>query len=424
MRIYDLQKFCRNGTPLYIYGAGAYGRLVKAYLENLDIDVAAFVVSNKCGQSHQVMDIPVLELDEVRSDGDFIIGVGRIYEGEIIEKLSNIGVTNYFLLSDALMDEIYQNVRFDRPISVKRNFANILLYHRVTERNVDPWNLKVTPRHFEEHIKYIKNNYWIARFEDDWTNINEPFVVVTFDDGYIDNYDIVLPILEKYNVPATIFVSSGYVDTKRLFWWDDLVQLIMNSKSYTDFLEAENADLGRYGKSTEDKIKILNATRDKLKNLLPSQREEIFKKWKENLVDATEDFYHKTDGAMTSEELRKLAKSPLVTIGAHTVTHSMLSVEPQEMQQWEFAESKHRIEEIIHRPVTVMSYPFGSRKDINEFTPTIAKECGYEKAAVNWQGTANQDTDAFLLPRNPQRDCNVDEFSKMLRGTWYMYGDV
>ncbi|MBO6179237.1 MAG: polysaccharide deacetylase family protein [Selenomonadaceae bacterium] len=421
MNVDALKNFCQNNGPLYIYGAGSYGRIIKACLENFDINVTAFVVTNKDGQSNQVMGIPILELDEVMKDVNFVIGVGRIYEKEIIHKLASFGATHYFILPDGLTDEICRNIPFKMPCSIKKNFANILLYHRVTKRGFDPWNLKVTPEHFEEHIRYLKNHYRVMRFEDDWSDVCEPFVVITFDDGYLDNYEVVLPILEKYHVPATIFVSTGYVSSQKLFWWDWLERMVLQSKLFPSSIKTKTAKSILHHMESDNKLLSLNNIRDALKLLLPSQRESIMQELRENLHDV--DFECGLDRAVTKDELKKLADSPWITIGGHTVTHSMLSVESEEMQRWEFTESKQQLEEIISRSVTVMSYPFGSRKDVSDFTPRIAKECGYDKAAVNWQGTANQNTNSFLLPRNPQQDCDVDEFSRMLCGTWYMYGD-
>lgn len=421
MSMEAFKEFCHRKNPLYIYGAGGYGRAVKAFLEESGIEVSGFVVTDKSGVSPKVMGIPVLELQEIRGEGSFIIGVGKNYAGEIIQRLCSENMKDYFLLSDSLMEMIQRNTHYSTSRPIEKNFVNILLYHRVAPRTWDPWNLKVTPKHFEEHMRYIADHYPVLRFEEDWSEVEEPSVVVTFDDGYLDNYTIALPILEKYRIPATIFVSTGSMGTEDLLWWDCLDRLVMAREDVPASVTVNGEAFALYGERRDGNGTLLHEVWKVLKQSLPSQRDAVLQELKRGLG---EDVYRSaSDRVVTGEELKRLADSPWITIGGHTVTHSMLSVESEEMQKWEFAESKHRIEEIIGDAVDVMSYPFGARRDIAEITPEIAKECGYKKAAVNWRGIAGGDTDPFLLPRNTQSDCGAEEFAQRLRGIWYMYAD-
>jgi len=419
MSIEAFKRFCNREKPLYIYGAGGYGRVVKAFLEENNVKVSGFVVTDKGGASQRVMGIPILELGEISGDVSFVVGVGKNYADEITQRLSMANIEDYFLLSENLIDTIQQNTHYLTKNPIEKNFVNILLYHRVGSRESDPWNLKVTPKHFEEHIRHIAENYKVLRFEDDWAEIKEPSVVVTFDDGYLDNYEEALPILEKYHIPATMFICTGCIDTENLFWWDYLYRIFTVIKDFPKFITVDGEEIKLYNVDKEDKNELLYQVWSALKQSLPSKRDAILQKLAEGLNK--EVYRAGSDRMITGEELKKLSNSPLITIGAHTVTHSRLAIESPEMQKWEFSESKRRIEEIIGDKVRVMSYPFGVRKDIAKVTPNIAKECGYEKAAVNWTGAVGNETNAFLLPRNTQRDCDGDEFARRLRGLWYMY---
>lgn len=100
------------------------------------------------------------------------------------------------------MDELDKTTEFEY-LGETNNYINVLLYHRVCNLNFDPWKLAITPEEFDNHMRYIKDNYNIMRFEDDWSNINEKTIVVTFDDGYADNFYNAVPILKKYDIPAT-----------------------------------------------------------------------------------------------------------------------------------------------------------------------------------------------------------------------------
>lgn len=108
----------------------------------------------------------------------------------------------------------------------------ILLYHRVAEVSLDPWMLCVSPRNFADHLEVIrKYNLPISLRE-----LNSALrkrilprrsVAVTFDDGYADNLHEAKPLLERYGVPATIFVATGNMDHAREFWWDALDKILL-----------------------------------------------------------------------------------------------------------------------------------------------------------------------------------------------------
>ncbi|HJW31432.1 MAG TPA: polysaccharide deacetylase family protein, partial [Saprospiraceae bacterium] len=109
----------------------------------------------------------------------------------------------------------------------------VLVYHRVTKLALDPQLLAVTPDLFREHLEILKT-YPILRFEDDWSDAQEPSVVITFDDGYADNFHEVMPILTDFGVPATFFVSAGAIGSQREFWWDELERLILTPSTIPD----------------------------------------------------------------------------------------------------------------------------------------------------------------------------------------------
>ena len=114
---------------------------------------------------------------------------------------------------------------FDPPVVV-------LLYHRVTTLISDPQLLAVSPDHFRAHLQFLKSNYTLVRFEEDWSKVEKPAVAITFDDGYADNARETLPILEKLRVPATFFVSTGTIGTEHEFWWDELEHLVFGENYF------------------------------------------------------------------------------------------------------------------------------------------------------------------------------------------------
>ena len=119
--------------------------------------------------------------------------------------------------------------RWFRPPVAAR--AVILLYHRVADLPSDPQLMAVTPRHFAEHLEVIRQSCRPLRLHDLGEALPDRSVVVTFDDGYADNLHHAKPLLAAHDVPATVFVTSGYVGSDREFWWDDLERILLETPS-------------------------------------------------------------------------------------------------------------------------------------------------------------------------------------------------
>src|ERR1700694_4545037 len=126
--------------------------------------------------------------------------------------------------------------RLKRVVPKLRNLAApgavILLYHRVTELAVDPHRLAVSPAHFQEHLDVIRRVGVPCSLRDLTERMRHGrsirrAVVVTFDDGYADNLENGVPLLERYDVPATVFAASGQVGRPREFAWDELSRSLL-----------------------------------------------------------------------------------------------------------------------------------------------------------------------------------------------------
>lgn len=105
------------------------------------------------------------------------------------------------------------------PGNIIENPVIVLCYHRVTKLVHDEHMLAVSPKNFRDQIKYISENFPVQKFDTPW-NHKELSFVITFDDGYADNLYEALPVLQEFSVPATFFVTSGFIDSDREFPWD------------------------------------------------------------------------------------------------------------------------------------------------------------------------------------------------------------
>jgi len=320
-----------------------------------------------------------------------------------------------------------------------RSHAVILLYHRVVELPSDAQLLCVSPKHFAEHLEHLGRHCRVMSLRELVRTLSEAklpkrAVVVTFDDGYADNLRDAKPLLERYNIPATVFVTTGYLG--REFWWDELDRLLLQPGTLPESLHLTingrvyHRDLGEAAHYSEEDFE-----RHRRWNVLqkgnPSPRQDLYRSLCEVLRPLPEGSRRKaldelltwargqpvprrTHVVLSPDEVVRLAQGGLVEVGAHTVTHSVLSTLQAAGQRDEILGSKARLQEILGQPVTSFSYPYGARSDYTTETVAIVREGGFTCAcsafaAVVWQGS-----DPFRLPRFVVRDWDGDEFGRRL----------
>lgn len=275
----------------------------------------------------------------------------------------------------------------------------ILMYHSIAETEVDPWHLHVSPSNFEAQLQVIKNEFVPLSLEDcvrryEQRQMPPRCVVLTFDDGYVNNYTLALPLLEQYGIPATFFIVSGAVDADREFWWDELEQLILLAPEKPGREELESAGLPVPAINKNGREELYLALWQELQPWESGKRSETLLQ----LASAMEyDLkVRPSHRPVTGDELRRLAASPLVTIGAHTVRHPKLTELKTGVQEKEIQESKQRLEQLLRRDISLFSYPFGAYDDE---TPAIVKRSGLSYACSTEERVMAHSDDPLLLPR-------------------------
>jgi peptidoglycan/xylan/chitin deacetylase (PgdA/CDA1 family) len=301
--------------------------------------------------------------------------------------------------------------RIDPPVIV-------LLYHRVTTLTPDPEMLAVAPDNFRAQMEILKETVPLVRFEDDWSKVTKPAVAITFDDGYADNILEALPILEEVGVPATFFVSTGTIGTSQEFWWHELEHIILEKQNLPPSFTLEDGKFGRTWATRieSERQEFYLGIIQLMTNADVAHRDDWLaqlRRWTRTEVVSIE-----ANRAMTIEELRLLATSPWVTIGAHTVTHTQLSSIPPDSQREEIVESKKQLETWLGREMTTFSYPFGKRCHYTNESVKLCRDAGFTKAAANFPGQAHRWTDPYQIPRHLVRNWPVETFAEKLRGFW------
>lgn len=148
--------------------------------------------------------------------------------------------------------------------------ATIVLYHRITSITHDPHQLCVSPGTFNEHLQYYKNNYRVISLSELVSLVtNKSLVgnelVITFDDGYQDNLDEALPLLEKHSTPATIFITTGNLGNVANFSWDNEYKETERGKFLTpeEIKQLDTHPLIEIGAHTHSHIKLASLSPDK-----------------------------------------------------------------------------------------------------------------------------------------------------------------
>jgi peptidoglycan/xylan/chitin deacetylase (PgdA/CDA1 family) len=333
-------------------------------------------------------------------------------------------------------------VKVEAIVPGRRPAALILLYHRVAEVQPDPWALCVRPQHFAEQLEVLRRHGRVlglrqltAALRED--TLPDRAVVVTFDDGYADNLYQAKPLLERYDTPATIFLTADAIGRRREFWWDELERLLLrpgklpatlrlkvtNDEHQWELGEAADYDddSGRahsgwraWGESPPSLRQSLYRAVYQLLYPLPEQQRRDAQDQLLAWAGASAGEARPSHLPLTAEEAAALAEGGLVEIGAHTVTHSLLSAAPASVQEREIRQSKAYLEEIFGSPVTSFAYPFGKQGDYTEQTVAIVREAGFSCACSNFAGVVSHATDHFQMPRVYAMDWGGEEFAKRL----------
>jgi peptidoglycan/xylan/chitin deacetylase (PgdA/CDA1 family) len=283
-----------------------------------------------------------------------------------------------------------------------RGLGAILMFHHVRprlEREFAPNRLlEITPDFLDAALVHVKGRgFDIVSLDAALERIKvpggQPFVVLTFDDGYRDDVEHALPVMEKHHAPFTIFVTSGFADRTARLWWVELEHAIRSlDRLSVDGLEVSTASAAEKDRAHALLYRTLRAG--------PEQR----------LLDVCARLCAQAgiDPAAIAGELcldwaaiRKLSQHPLATIGVHTLTHPMLAKHPEPFVRNELAESRARIEAVIGEPAPHLAYPVGDPTSAGPREFAMARELGFASAVTTRPGMIFPEHAAYstALPR-------------------------
>jgi peptidoglycan/xylan/chitin deacetylase (PgdA/CDA1 family) len=250
-------------------------------------------------------------------------------------------------------------------------------------------HLEVAPKFLRAILSHLRSrNIDIVTMDEMHRRLSERdfsrrFATFTFDDGYRDNRDFALPIMREFDAPFTVYVASDFAQGAGNLWWVALETVIAKTSSLevtingtamrldTSTLSAKNAAFER----VHEWLRALPG-RDDLAR-------EIGKLCAQHGVDQANIC---RDLCMSWDELKPFAGEPLVSIGAHSVTHCNIAQQSDEMANEEMTLSRSRIEEALQRPVGHFAYPYGDRLAAGKREFALARTAGFKTAVTTRPG--------------------------------------
>jgi peptidoglycan/xylan/chitin deacetylase (PgdA/CDA1 family) len=223
------------------------------------------------------------------------------------------------------------------------------------------------------------------------------FASFTLDDGYRDNRDFALPVMQEFDAPLTLYVTSDFADGSGRLWWIALEMAIARASSIEMTIGGMLCRLDTVTSAAKQ------AAFDRLHETLRGLPEHALRhemtalRARHGVDDAT----ICRNLCMSWDELKPFAAHPLVTIGSHTVSHCNLAAEDEESARRELTASRARIEDVLQRPVVHLAYPYGDRAAAGPREFASAGAAGYRTAVTTRPGMVFPENAGHLtaLPR-------------------------
>jgi len=291
-----------------------------------------------------------------------------------------------FRLSEKILElsERTGLIRFGRHLFSRS--LTVLNYHRVNDPNKENFdsfrpNVSASPIAFKQQMEYLSKWFNVVSISDvvEWLHAKKSLpnyaALITFDDGYLDNYTYAYPILREYNFPAIIFLASGHIGTNTPFFWD--------LATYCFFYTTQDCVIfpdgsERSWKNEQEKKSISIAWVESMKTLSNEEKQ----KWVDELpiklnISIPHNYFKNL--MVNWDQVREMSSNG-IDFGGHTITHPILSRISHEQARLEIEGSKSRIELETGKPVLGFAYPNGMKQDINAEIEALVIKAGYQAA--------------------------------------------
>jgi peptidoglycan/xylan/chitin deacetylase (PgdA/CDA1 family) len=251
----------------------------------------------------------------------------------------------------------------NRHLEVTPDFLRAMLAH-LRSHDID----LVTPD--EVHQRLVERDF------------SRRFACFTLDDGYRDNRDFALPVMREFNAPMTVYVATSFAAGTGRLWWIALERAIANAASI------EITMAGTACRLDTGTVSAKQAAFDRVHDWLRGLPEHDLAREISALCarQGVDEAAICRELCMSWEELAPFARDPLVTIGAHSITHCNLARQSEAVASQELTESRERIEAALQRPAVHLAYPYGDRIAAGAREFSLARTAGYKTAVTTRPG--------------------------------------
>jgi peptidoglycan/xylan/chitin deacetylase (PgdA/CDA1 family) len=276
-----------------------------------------------------------------------------------------------------------------------RDSLLVLNYHRIgnpEEDLFDPNLFSTTAGQFDEQISYMKRNHWLITLEEalafvDGTikeKVRRSRVLITFDDGFLDNYEVAFPILNSHGVQGVFFLCTSLVGSCHVPWWDHIAYLVKTAQRRRFSLRYPSelaVDIDR------------NGSRESLRAILREYKKPENTDHTRFIQELAEEAQGEDPPGtlrrfLSWDEARTMVRGGMA-IGSHTHSHPVLSQLEPERQFEELSQSRAILKQQIGLEADSLAYPVGATTSFSALTQQLAQEAGY-RAAFSYYGGVNQ----------------------------------
>lgn len=303
------------------------------------------------------------------------------------------------------------------PKISKRTAASgrILYYHRVNDDG-DPFFPATPTALFQQEMRYLAQHYKVvslpALLKHLRSDSPETVLAITFDDGYQDNFTNAFPVLRDYGLPATIFLTTGSMDSREPLWFEQLAYAVKRTER--QFIDIEIDIPRRFWMRTQ--LERLDAN-DRIFALLRGLEDSERRSQLNDILDTLAVTGTERKNALLTWDQVRFMKRHGFDFGGHTVTHPFLSKLTPAQAAWEVSECKRRIEEELQAPADYFAYPNGREEDFSRDNEEAIRNAGYRAAVTTIWGMNFQSTHPMELRRGGPWEESAAQFAYKL--DWY-----
>lgn len=276
---------------------------------------------------------------------------------------------------------------------------SVLILHRVLPE-VDPlFPLEIDASRFDDICAWVKAWFNVLPLDEAVQRLKSSSLparalAISFDDGYADNHDVALPILQRHGLSATFFITTGYLDGGRM-WNDTLIESIRHTPLLQLDLSGLPVPLGTVVTGTPaQRSAAVGQLIGQVKYLQPALRQRVVLAIAEQAGAALP-----ANLMMSTGQVRALRAAGM-QIGAHTVTHPILARLDDDSAYREIADGKDQLEALLGERVRLFAYPNGKPgEDYQQQSVELVRRAGFDAAFSTAWGAARAGSDVFQLPR-------------------------